>query len=77
VYYLLLLPRLLTQFSNFKKLHREECGRLYYLKDRSGRKDNNPTTISKTTHPIFQILEYFVCLERERLTEKERERTRL
>jgi hypothetical protein len=76
VYYLL-LPRLLTQISNFKKLHREECGRLNYLKDRSGRKDNNPTSISKTTHPIFQILEYFVCLERERLTEKERERTRL
>ncbi len=28
---------------------------------------------SQRPHPIFQILQYFVCLERERLREKERE----
>jgi hypothetical protein len=71
VYYLL-LPWLLTQFSNFKKLHREECGRLYYVKDQSGRKDNNPTTISKTT-PNFPDSPVF-CLLGKREIERERER---
>jgi len=73
VYYLL-LPWLLTQFSNFKKLHREECGRLYYVKDQSGRKDNNPTTISKTT-PNFPDSPVF-CLLGKREIERERERER-